>query len=143
MSGGKRMPISVLSAEELQAAYAQYEKEAPRPTAGAPDQEPLNRLPPEMQRARYWAFERLVRDVGLLPKGSAAAESWRQEFTALRRQRLGDAHPLGDLPLIALERGNDIHPIFRVLSRCHYIGSWKKSANPARFDSRQRVVLTC
>src|SRR5205823_7376331 len=61
MSGGKRMPISVLSAEELQAAYAQYEKEAPRPTAGAPDQEPLNRLPPEMQRARYWAFERLVR----------------------------------------------------------------------------------
>jgi pimeloyl-ACP methyl ester carboxylesterase len=107
MSRGTRSPISVLSAEELQAAYAQYEKEAPRPTAGRQDQPPLDRLPPELQRARYWAFEKLVNDVGLLPKGAAAAESWRQEFTALRRQRLSDAHPLGDLPLVALERGND------------------------------------
>ena len=84
MSRGTRSPISVLSAEELQAAYAQYEKEAPRPSAGRPDQPPLDRLPPELQRARYWAFEKLVNDVGLLPKGAAAAESWRQEFTALR-----------------------------------------------------------
>jgi pimeloyl-ACP methyl ester carboxylesterase len=48
-----------------------------------------------------------VNEVGLLPKGAAAAESWRQEFTALRRQRLADAHPLGDLPLAALERGRE------------------------------------
>lgn len=108
MSGGKRTPISVLSARELAVAYAQYEKEAPRPRAGRPDQEPLDRLPPALQLARYWAFEKLVREVGLLPKGIAAAESWRQEFTALRRQRLAEAHPLGDLPLIALERGREI-----------------------------------
>ncbi len=34
----------------------------------------------------------------------AGAESWRQEFTALRRQRLSKEHPLGNLPLIVLER---------------------------------------
>jgi WD40 repeat protein len=50
---------------------------------------------------------KLIEKVGLLPKGPAAAESWRQEFTALRRQRLSEAHPLGDLPLIAIERGQD------------------------------------
>jgi pimeloyl-ACP methyl ester carboxylesterase len=98
-----------VSAEDLQVAYAQYEKDAPRPSAGRPDQPPLDRLPAELQRARFWAFEKLVKDVGLLPKG-AAAESWRQEFTALRRQRLSDAHPLGDLPLVALERGLDADP---------------------------------
>jgi len=108
MSAGKRVPISMLSAEELRVAYAQYEKEAPRPSAGRPDQEPLNRLSAELQRVRYWAFEKLIRDVGLLPKGGAAAESWRQEFTALRRQRLGETHPLGDLPLSVLERSNDV-----------------------------------
>jgi pimeloyl-ACP methyl ester carboxylesterase len=107
MSHGTRSPISVLSAEELRTAYSQYEKEAPRPTAGRPDQPPLDRLAPELQRVRYWAFEKLVNEVGLLPKGAMAAESWRQEFTALRRQRLNAAHPLGDVPLVALERGSD------------------------------------
>jgi pimeloyl-ACP methyl ester carboxylesterase len=108
MSRGTRVPISMLSASDLEVAYAQYERDAPRPNAGRPDQEPFDRLPPELQRARYWAFEKLVKDVGLLPKGIAAAESWRQEFTALRRQRLAAAHPLGNLPLVVLERGADV-----------------------------------
>jgi pimeloyl-ACP methyl ester carboxylesterase len=110
MSEGTRTPISQLSAEQLRVAYGQYEKEAPKPSAGSPDQEPLDRLPPEIRTARYWAFEKLVREVGLLPKGLTAAESWRQEFTALRRQRLSSPHPLGGLPLIVLERGNDPNP---------------------------------
>ena len=38
------------------------------------------------------------------PIGLVAAESWRQEFTALRQQRLAQTHPLGDLPLHVLER---------------------------------------
>jgi pimeloyl-ACP methyl ester carboxylesterase len=104
---GKRKPISHLSAEELQGAYQQYERDAPRPKAGPADQEPLNRLPPDLQKARHWAFAKLVREVGRLPRGADAAESWRQEFTALRRQRLAAAHPLGDLPLIVLERTQD------------------------------------
>src|SRR5262249_51524095 len=68
---------------------------------------PLDRLPKDAQIARHWALEKLVAEVGLLPHGLIAAESWRQEFTALRRQRLATAHPLGSLPLIVLERGED------------------------------------
>lgn len=107
MAEGQRKPISQLSAKELQAAYQLFEQQAPKPKPGPLDQEPLNRLPPALQQARHWAFSKLVAEVGLLPRGAAAAESWRQEFTALRRQRLSSAHPLGDLPLIALERTKD------------------------------------
>jgi pimeloyl-ACP methyl ester carboxylesterase len=104
MMDGRRRPISHLSAEELRSAYKNYERDAPRPKLAPADQPPLNRLPAELRQARHWAMGKLIQDVGLLPKGGAAAESWRQEFTALRRQRTGDRHPLGDLPLIVLER---------------------------------------
>jgi pimeloyl-ACP methyl ester carboxylesterase len=107
MVDGQRKPIIDLSATELQGAYPNYEREAPRPKLGAADQPPLDRLPVELQKARHWAMGKLIGEVGLLPKGVAAAESWRQEFTALRRQRTGAQYPLGDLPLIALERSED------------------------------------
>jgi pimeloyl-ACP methyl ester carboxylesterase len=48
-----------------------------------------------------------VRDFGWLPNSVASAESWREEFTALRRQRLSADHPLGTLPLRVLERAKD------------------------------------
>jgi pimeloyl-ACP methyl ester carboxylesterase len=104
MVDGRRRPISRLSAEELHRAYKSYEQDAPRPKLGAADQPPLDRLPAALREARHWAMGKLIEEVGLLPKGAAAAESWRQEFAALRRQRTGSPHPLGDLPLIALER---------------------------------------
>jgi len=44
MSEGRRLPISRLSAEELRAAYAQYEKEAPKPGAGKADAETAGKL---------------------------------------------------------------------------------------------------
>jgi pimeloyl-ACP methyl ester carboxylesterase len=109
MLAGKRRPISHLSAEELRTAYRQYEKDAPRPKLGPADQSPLDRLPPDLQKARHWAMGKLIEEVGLLPQGIAAAESWRQEFTALRRQRTGGKYPLGDLPLIVVERSEDIN----------------------------------
>jgi pimeloyl-ACP methyl ester carboxylesterase len=104
---GQRRPISHLSAEELRIAYQSYERDAPRPKLGAADQPPLDRLPADVRKARHWAMGKLIREVGLLPKGGAAAESWRQEFVALRRQRTGERQPLGDLPLIVLERSED------------------------------------
>ena len=104
MVDGNPTPISHLSAEELQAAYDAYQREAPQPRVGAADQEPLNHLSAELQLVRQWAMTKLIADVGLLPKGAAAAESWRQEFAALGRQRTESAHPLGDLPLLVLER---------------------------------------
>jgi pimeloyl-ACP methyl ester carboxylesterase len=104
LSAGNRRPISQLSAAELRDAYRQYEKDAPRPKLGPADQPPLDRLPLELRGARHWAMGKLIAEVGLLPKGLAAAESWRQEFTALRRQRTGEKYPLGELPLIVIER---------------------------------------
>ena len=34
-----------------------------------------------------------------------AAESWREEFFALRKLRLQKLHALGDLPLVVISRG--------------------------------------
>jgi pimeloyl-ACP methyl ester carboxylesterase len=104
---GLRRPISDFSAAELQGAYKAYEREAPRPKLGPVDQPPLDRLSGNLRMTRHWAMGKLIEEVGLLPKGGTAAESWRQEFTALRRQRTGDPHPLRELPLIALERSED------------------------------------
>jgi hypothetical protein len=42
-------------------------------------------------------------------------DSWRQESIALRRQRLSEAHPLGDLPLTVLARTKDNDPRRRKL----------------------------
>lgn len=68
---------------------------------------PFNRLPPVLQEARQWAFEKIVREFGWLPNSLAAAESWRQEFSALRRQRVAGLYPLGALPVRVLEREKD------------------------------------
>jgi hypothetical protein len=66
-------------------------------------EEPLDRLPQELHAARLWASRKLLaeRDVASL---AATDESWRQEFIALRRERLHQAHALGSLPLIVLGR---------------------------------------
>ena len=107
MVGGKPKPISTLSAEALPQAYKEYVKLAPQPKPGPADGQPLDRLPTELQRVRHWALEKIIAEVGLLPNGLVSAESWRQEFTALRQQRLAQTHSLGDLPLRVLERSDD------------------------------------
>jgi len=104
---GSRVPISRISADQLPRAYAEYRRGAPQFKPGPAGQEPFDRLPAELQQVRHWANVKLLSQVGLLPAGEAAAESWRQEFTALRRQRLSESHPLGDLPLIVLARSAD------------------------------------
>ena len=70
------------------------------------------RVKTQSKRPSTTCISKLVDDVGLLPKGLAAAESWRQEFTALRRLRLERAAPLGSLPLVVLERGHDSNPLW-------------------------------
>jgi pimeloyl-ACP methyl ester carboxylesterase len=104
MVGGKPKPISTLPAEALPDAYKEYVQLAPKPKPGPAAGHPLDRLPAELQKARHWALEKLIAEVGLLPAGLVAAESWRQEFIALRQQRLAQTHPLGNLPLRVLER---------------------------------------
>ncbi|HET8547998.1 MAG TPA: alpha/beta hydrolase [Bryobacteraceae bacterium] len=106
--GEHRKPIAALSAEELPSAYNEYVRLAPKPQAGPADAPPLDRLSPADRLARHWALKKILSEVGLLPKGLTAAESWRQEFTALRKQRLAQDHPLGDLPLVVLERSEGV-----------------------------------
>jgi hypothetical protein len=65
--------------------------------------EPYDRLPKDLQTARLWAARKFVAEDDIYQE-LVAAQSWRQEFTALRRERLGQEHPLGSLPLIALGR---------------------------------------
>lgn len=110
---GRPFPISQLSRAELPAAYDDYVRVAPKPKAGPADAEPLDRLPEALRQARHWAFKRLIAEAGLLPKGLVEAESWRQEFSALRAERLARNHPLGHLPLVVLERAEGSNETWR------------------------------
>jgi pimeloyl-ACP methyl ester carboxylesterase len=104
---GKREPLCSLTRDQLPAAHEAYLKSVPVLTPGRADAPPFDRLPEPLKQARHWAFEKVVREFGWLPNTLAAAESWRQEFTALRRERLSGPHPLGNLPLRVLEREKD------------------------------------
>ena len=55
------------------------------------------------QGARLWALRKLLTAEPTIPS-FAAAESWREEFIALRPQSSED-HRLRDLPLMVLTRG--------------------------------------
>jgi pimeloyl-ACP methyl ester carboxylesterase len=105
--GGQRKPISVLSRERLPQAYEEYRRSLPALKVGPADDPPLDRLPRDLQDSRHWAFEKMVQEIGWLPNSLALAESWREEFSALRQQRLAQTHPLGNLPLLVLERTKD------------------------------------
>jgi pimeloyl-ACP methyl ester carboxylesterase len=104
---GKREPLSLLSRDQLPRAYEEYRKSVPVLSPGPANATPFDKLPVAQREARHWAFTRVVHDLGWLPNSLAAAESWREEFTALRRERLSGNHPLGSLPLRVLERTKD------------------------------------
>ena len=104
---GKQEPLSLLSRDQLPAAQQEYLKSVPALNPGRAGLPPFDRLPAALQQARQWAFEKVLRDFGWLPNTLAGAESWRQEFAALRRQRLSGQYPLGTLPLRVLEREPD------------------------------------
>lgn len=104
---GERKSISTLTREQLPSAFEEYRRSLPVLKAGNAADPPFDRLPPDLQLARHWAFEKLIAQIGWLPDSLATAESWRQEFTALRNERLCQQNPLGSLPLIVLERAKD------------------------------------
>jgi pimeloyl-ACP methyl ester carboxylesterase len=66
-------------------------------------EEPYDRLPKDLQAARLWAAQKFVAEDDIYPE-YIATQSWRQEFIALRLERLRQEHPLGSLPLIVLGR---------------------------------------
>jgi len=102
---GHPQPLNHLLANEVEPAYNEYLRSAPKLEASRADAPPLDKLPPKNQEARHWALEKLIVEAGRFPSGLTVAESWRQEFVALHRLRVSSRHALGDLPLIAIERG--------------------------------------
>ena len=104
---GKQVALSMLTREQLPAAHREYLNAVPPLNPGRPDTPPFDRLPAALQQVRQWAFEKVIHDFGWLPNSLAAAESWREEFSALREQRLSGPYPLGALPLLVLEREMD------------------------------------
>jgi pimeloyl-ACP methyl ester carboxylesterase len=111
LSNGKNTAGVFLTYDALAALYAPLIKNPPPPRqlptkVEAPD----DRLPPALQRAELWAERQFQARVDM-SHSWITAESWRQEFVALRNRRLSAPHALGDLPLIVLRRGirtNDV-----------------------------------
>ena len=98
--------------DEMKGVYAPVLLKPPAPPE-LPDkiEEPFDRLPTDLQRARMWAWRKFFRE--WLPDNAhwwVSAESWKEEFVALRRLRVSDPHVLGDLPLIVIHRGRRTTP---------------------------------
>jgi pimeloyl-ACP methyl ester carboxylesterase len=108
---GKSTVGITLSWDQLASVYTPYIKNPPPPLElpTAVDT-PYNKLSPELQRDEVWA-DRLWRSRVDMPHSWITAESWKEEFVALRQHRLATPHALGDLPLVVLRRGrrtNDV-----------------------------------
>jgi pimeloyl-ACP methyl ester carboxylesterase len=111
LSNGKSVAGVFLTYEALAALYTPLIKNPPPPRelptkVDAPD----DRLPPDLQRAELWADRQFISRSDM-SHSWFTAESWREEFVALRNLRLGTTHALGDLPLIVIRRGlrsNDV-----------------------------------
>jgi pimeloyl-ACP methyl ester carboxylesterase len=100
---GKDRPIYEMSARDMREAFMPLVRNGWHRDAPAKVEEPHDRLPKDLQTAQLWAARKFVAD-GDIYQEMVTAESWRQEFIALRRERLRQEHPLGSLPLIVLGR---------------------------------------
>jgi pimeloyl-ACP methyl ester carboxylesterase len=108
---GKSTAGVFLTYDALASVYAPLIKNPPPPyKLPTSVEEPEDRLPPDLQRASLWAARQWLSRIDM-SHSWITAESWREEFVALRNSRLGTPHALGDLPLIVLRRGlrsNDV-----------------------------------
>jgi pimeloyl-ACP methyl ester carboxylesterase len=100
---GKDRPIYEMSARDMREAFLPLVRNGWHRDAPTRVEEPQDRLPKELQMALLWAARKFVAEDDIYQE-LVTAESWRQEFIALRRERLRQEHPLGSLPLIVLGR---------------------------------------
>jgi pimeloyl-ACP methyl ester carboxylesterase len=100
---GKDKLIHEMSARDLREAFEPLLRNGWHREAPTKLEEPFDRLPKELQVARLWAERKFVAGDDIYQE-FVCAESWRQEFIALRRERLREEHPLGSLPLVVLGR---------------------------------------
>ncbi len=104
VNGVNKLGIS-MTYEEMESVYAPLLKNPPpRPALPEKIEEPEDKLPPNLQQAELWAARKWIAEIDM-PHSWITAESWKEEFIALHRQRLAQPHVLGDLPLIVLRRG--------------------------------------
>lgn len=105
LSEGKSVAGVFLTWDQLAQAYAPFLKNPPPPRELPTKLDPPDdRLPPELQRDLLWAYRLWLSRIDM-PHSWITAESWREEFVALRALRLAHRHALGNLPLIVLRRG--------------------------------------
>ncbi len=101
---GKGKPISLVTADELRAFMQRLlARNPPPPKAPTKVSQPFDRLPEDLQEARLWATAQYLSNLDL-KQAPYEAEAARQEFVALRKQRVAQEHGLGGLPLIVLAR---------------------------------------
>jgi pimeloyl-ACP methyl ester carboxylesterase len=102
---GKDKPIYEMSAADIrEIAKPVLRNPPPPPELPTKLEEPFDRLPRNLQPVRLWASRKYLAECDLVRLVMSTDESWRQEFIALRRERLRQAHVLGGLPLIVLGR---------------------------------------
>jgi pimeloyl-ACP methyl ester carboxylesterase len=104
---GQPRPISLVSRSDLQEFMRELmAKPSTPPALPAKLSSPFDRLPTTLQPVRLWA-ERLYFADQDRNRTPYIAEGQRQEFIALRQQRLSATHPLGVLPLVVLTNGDN------------------------------------
>jgi pimeloyl-ACP methyl ester carboxylesterase len=100
---GKDKLIYEMSAADMREAFKPLLRTGWHRKPPTKVEEPFDRLPKDLQAARLWAARKFVAEDDVY-QALVSAESWRQEFIALRRERLRQENPLGSLPLIVLGR---------------------------------------
>ena len=103
---GKPKPISLVTREELQQFMRNYMANPSTQPIPAKVGSPYDRLPEVSQTVHLWAAAKLARDRDVR-QTPYIGEGQRQEAVALREQRSGREHPLGEIPLIVLTNGQN------------------------------------
>src|SRR5207248_692878 len=81
--------------EEMATYFAPYIKNPPpRPQEWKEVPEPFDRLPHDLGLVRVWVTNKWFSEIDM-SQSWITAESWREEFVALRRLRLANDHVLG------------------------------------------------
>jgi pimeloyl-ACP methyl ester carboxylesterase len=100
---GKDKLIYEMSGRDMREAFRPLLRDGWHPELPTKVEEPHDRLPKHLQASLLWAARKFAAESDIYQE-VVAAESWRQEFIALRNERLRREHALGDVPLIVLGR---------------------------------------
>jgi pimeloyl-ACP methyl ester carboxylesterase len=104
---GQPRPISLVTRSELQAFMRELMAKPSAPLVlPVKLSAPFDRLPTILQPVRLWAARLYFADQDR-NRTPYIGEGQRQEFVALRQQRLSATHPLGALPLVVLTNGDN------------------------------------